>query len=131
MLEGTFNKRLDDLQCSVSRLASQQQIQEKEKSPSQKQPIPSGVHEEGSYSNSNSKLNEVKAIITLRSGKDLTYPVDFVVLDIEPIAAGANYVYHLGKTILGHLQCSHQLQEWCHETHLRKHDFRAQHLPSE
>ena len=74
MLEGTFNKRLDDLQCSVSRLASQQQIQEKEKSPSQKQLIPSGVHEEGSYSNSNSKLNEAKAIITLRSGKELTKP---------------------------------------------------------
>ena len=74
MLEGTFNKRLDDLQCSVSKLASQQQIQEKEKSPSQKQPIPSGVHEECSYSNPNSKLNEVKAIITLRSGKELTKP---------------------------------------------------------
>ena len=74
MLEGTFNKRLDDLQCSVSRLASQQQIQEKEKSPSQKQPIPNGLHEEGSYINSNSKLNEVKAIITLRSGKELTKP---------------------------------------------------------
>ena len=72
MLEGTFNKRLDDLQCSVSRLTSQQQIKEKEQSPSQRQPIPSGVHEEDSYSNSNPKLNEVKAIVTLRSGKELT-----------------------------------------------------------
>ena len=74
MLEGTFNKRLDDLQYSVSRLTSQQQIQEKEKSPSQKQPIPSGVHEEGSYSNSNPKFKEVKEIVTLRSGKELTKP---------------------------------------------------------
>ena len=74
MLEGTFNKRLYDLHCSVSRLTSQQQIQEKEKSPSQKQPIPSGIHEEGSYSNSNPKLKEVKAIVTLRSGKELTKP---------------------------------------------------------
>ena len=74
MLEDTFNKRLDDLQCSVSRLASLQQIHEKEKSPSQKQLIPCGVHEEGSYSNPNSKLNEVNAIITLRSGKELTKP---------------------------------------------------------
>ena len=74
MLEGTFNKRLDDLQYLVSRLTSQQQIQEKEKSPSQKQPIPSGVHEDGSYSNSNPKFKEVKAIITLRSGKELTKP---------------------------------------------------------
>ena len=74
MLEGSFNKRLDDLQCSVFRLTSQQQIQEKEKSPSQKQPIPSEIHEEGSYSNSNPKLKEVKAIVTLRSGKELTKP---------------------------------------------------------
>ena len=74
MLEGNFNKRLDDLQYLVSRLTSQQQIQEKEKSPSQKQPIPNGVHEEGSYSNSNPKFKEVKAIVTLRSGKELTKP---------------------------------------------------------
>ena len=74
MLEGTFNKILDDLQCSVSRLTSQQQIQEKGKFPSQKQPNSSGLHEEGSSSNPNSKLNEVKAIITLRSGKELTRP---------------------------------------------------------
>ena len=72
MLESTFNKRLDDLQCSVSRLTSQQQIKEKEQSPSQRQPIPSGVHEEDSYRNSNPKLKEVKAIFTLRSGKELT-----------------------------------------------------------
>ena len=44
-LEGSFNKRLDDLQCSISRLNSQQQIQEKGKFPSQKQPNPSGLHE--------------------------------------------------------------------------------------
>ena len=72
MLEGNFNKRLDGLQCSVSKLTSQQQIKEKEQSPSQRQPIPSGVHEEDSYSNSNPKLKEVKAIVTLRSGKELT-----------------------------------------------------------
>ena len=73
-LEGTFNKRLDDLQCSISRLTSQQQIQEKGKFPSQKQPNSSELHEEGSSSNPSSKLNEVKAIITLRSGKELTMP---------------------------------------------------------
>ena len=35
---------------------------------------PSGLHEESSSSDSISKLNEVKAIITLRSGKELTKP---------------------------------------------------------
>ena len=73
-LEGTFNKRVDDLQYSVFRLTSQQKMQEKGKFPSQKQPIPNGLHEEISSSDPNSKLNEVKAIITLRSGKELTKP---------------------------------------------------------
>ena len=36
-LEGTFNKRFDDLQYSVSRLTSQQQMREKGKFPSEKQ----------------------------------------------------------------------------------------------
>ena len=71
-LEGTFNKIFDDLQYSVSRLTSQQQMQEKGKFPSQKQPNPSGLYEESSSNDLNSKLNEVKAIITLRSGKKLT-----------------------------------------------------------
>ena len=68
-LEGTFNKRLDDLQHSVSRLTSQQQMQDKGKFPSQKQQNPNELHEESSSSDPNSKLNGVKAIITLRSGK--------------------------------------------------------------
>ena len=49
-------------------------MQEKGKFPSQKQPNPSGLHEEGFSSDPISKLNKVKAIITLRSGKELTNP---------------------------------------------------------
>ena len=52
----------------------QQKIQEKGKFPSQEQPNPSGLHEKSSSSDPNSKLNEVKEIITLRSGKELTKP---------------------------------------------------------
>ena len=89
-LEGTFNKRIDDLQYSVSRLTSQHQMQEKGKFPSKKQPNPSGLHEESSSSDPNSKLNEVKAIITLRSGKELTKASPKAInpeqeaIDIEP-----------------------------------------------
>ena len=89
-LEGTFNKRLDDLQCSVSKLTSQQQMQKKGKFPSQKKKTPNGLHEESSSSDPNSKLNEVKAIITLRSGKALTKPSPKVIdpeqeaVDAEP-----------------------------------------------
>ena len=49
-------------------------MQEKGKFPSEKQQNPNGLHEESASSDPNSKLNEVKAIITLRSGKELTKP---------------------------------------------------------
>ena len=49
-------------------------MQEEGKFPSQTQPNPKGLHEEGSSSGPNSKLNEVNEIITLRSGKELTKP---------------------------------------------------------
>ena len=48
-------------------------MQEKGKFPSQTQPNPRGLHEVSS-SIPNSIMNEVKAIITLRSGKELTQP---------------------------------------------------------
>ena len=46
-------------------------MQEKGKFPSQTQSNPRGVHEVSSSSESNPKMDEVKAIITLRSGKEL------------------------------------------------------------
>ena len=49
-------------------------MQEKGKFPSQTQPNPRGLHEVSSSSDPNSRMNEVKAIITLRSGKELTQP---------------------------------------------------------
>ena len=50
-------------------------MQEKGKFPSQTQPNPRGVHEVSSSSEPNPKVDEVKAIITLRSGKELKQPV--------------------------------------------------------
>ena len=73
-LEGTVNKKLDDPQYPFSRLTIQQQVQEKGKFPSQTQPNPKGLHEVSSSNDPNSKLNEVKVIITLRSGKELIKP---------------------------------------------------------
>ena len=46
---------------------------EKGRFPSQTLPNPKGVHEIGS--SSNSRFNEVKVIITLRSGKEIEQPV--------------------------------------------------------
>ena len=63
------------------------------------------------------------------------YRVDFVVLDTEPAAAGANYVpIILGRPFLATSEmvlCTYQLPKWCYATHLRKHDLRTQHLPLE
>ena len=49
-------------------------MQEKGKFPSQTQPNPRGLHEVSSSSDPNSRMDEVKAIITLRSGKELKQP---------------------------------------------------------
>ena len=81
-MEGTLNKKLenlqseisqkfDNLQYSISRLTNQQHVQEKGKFPSQTQPNPRGVHVVSFSSEPNPRMDEVKAIITLRSGKEL------------------------------------------------------------
>ena len=49
-------------------------MQKKGKFPSQTQPNPRGLHEVSSSSEPNSRMDEVKAIITLRSGKELKQP---------------------------------------------------------
>ena len=48
-------------------------VQEKGRFPSQTLPNPKGVHEIGS--SSNPRMDEVKAISTLRSGKEIEQPV--------------------------------------------------------
>ena len=67
-------KKIDNLQYSISRLTNQQQVQEKGKFPSQTQQNPKGVHQITSASDPTSKMDEVKAIITLRSGKKVDQP---------------------------------------------------------
>ena len=61
----------ENLQYSISRLTNQQQVREKGKFPSQTQPNPRGVHELSSSSEPNHRIDEVKAVITLRSGKEI------------------------------------------------------------
>ena len=70
-----ISQKYDNLQYSISRLTNQQQVQEKGKFPSQTQPNPRGVHELSSSSELNPKIDEVKAVITLRSGKGVKQPV--------------------------------------------------------
>ena len=69
-VESSLNRKLDSMHSEISRL-SNQQGSEKRKFPSQTQQNPKGVHEIGSASDPNVRIDEVKAVVTLRSGKEL------------------------------------------------------------
>ena len=74
-VESSLNQKIDnmhfELQSFITRLSSQQQGSEKGKFPSQTQQNPKGVHEIGSTSDPNARIDKVKAVVTLRSGKEL------------------------------------------------------------
>ena len=74
-LEGSLNQKIDNLQSSITRLTNQQQVQEQGKFPSQTLPNPRGVHEIGSASNPAPRMDGLKAVVTLRSGKQVDQPV--------------------------------------------------------
>ena len=57
------------------------EVQEKGRFPSQTLLNPKGVHEIGS--SRNSKMDEVKAIITLRSGKEIEQPMSMIAEETE------------------------------------------------
>ena len=60
---------MDNMHSEISRLSNQQlQDSEKGKIPSQSQ---KGMHEVGSTNDENVRIDEVKAVVTLRSGKEL------------------------------------------------------------
>ena len=73
-LQAEIFEKYDNLQYSISRLSNQQQVQEKGKFPFQTQPNPKGLHEVSSSSEPSSRMDEVKVIITLSSGKELNQP---------------------------------------------------------
>ena len=72
-LESNLNQKIDNLQYSITKINNLLEVQERGRFPSQTLSNPKGVHEVGS--SSNSRMDEVKAIITLRSGKEIEQPV--------------------------------------------------------
>ena len=74
-LQNDLNQKIDNLQYSITRLTNQQQVQEQGKLPSQTQPNPRRVHELSFSIEAAPMMDEVKAIITLRSGKQVDQPV--------------------------------------------------------
>ena len=68
-VENSLNRKLDNMHSEISRLSNQQlQDSEKGKVPSKSQ---KGMHEIGSTNDANVRIDEVKAVVTLRSGKEL------------------------------------------------------------
>ena len=74
-LHNSLNQKIDTLQSSITSLTNQQQVKEQGRFPSQALPNPRGVHELSYASEPAPKMDEVKAIITLRSGKEIEQPV--------------------------------------------------------
>ena len=72
-LESNLNQKIDNLQYSITKINNILEVQERGRFPSQTLPNPKAVHEVGSSSNSG--MDEVKAIITLRSGKEVDHPM--------------------------------------------------------
>ena len=75
-LERNLNQKIDNLQYSITKINNLLEVQERGRFPSQTLQNPKGVHEVGSSSNSG--MDEVKAIITLRSGKEIEQPVPMI-----------------------------------------------------
>ncbi|KAL6332434.1 hypothetical protein AAG906_007993 [Vitis piasezkii] len=84
-VESTLNKRMDgmqndisqkfdNIQYSISRLTNLNIVQENGRFPSQPHQNPKGVHEVESQEGESSQMKDVKALITLRSGKKIEKP---------------------------------------------------------
>ena len=75
-VKSSLNRKLDNMHSEISRLSNQQmQGSGKGKVPSQSQQHQKGVHEIGSTNDPNVRIDEVKAVVTLRSGKELRIAV--------------------------------------------------------
>ena len=80
----SLNRKMDSMHSEISRLSNQQlQGSEKGKPLSQTLKNQKGVHEIGSTNDPNVRIDEVKAVVTLRSGKELR-PAVPVLADAAP-----------------------------------------------
>ncbi|RVW80373.1 Retrovirus-related Pol polyprotein from transposon 17.6 [Vitis vinifera] len=82
-MQNDLYQKIDNIQYSISRLTNLNTVNEKGKFPSQPSQNPKGVHEVETQEGDSSKLREVKAMITLRSGKEVDQPLPKVRQDEE------------------------------------------------
>ena len=74
-LHKSLNQKIDTMQSSISGMNNQPQVLEKVRFPSQTLPNPRRVHELSFPSEPAKRMDEVQAIITLSSGKEMEQPV--------------------------------------------------------
>ena len=68
-LQRDLNQKIDNLQYSITRITNFLEVREKGRFPTQTQPNPRGIHEIGYARSPTPRMDKVKAIITLRSGR--------------------------------------------------------------
>ena len=86
-VESSLNKKLDNMHSEISKLSNQQlQSSEKKKAPFQAQQYQKVVNEIGLSEDPNAGTDEVKAVITLRSGKELKSVVPELVKSTPSVA---------------------------------------------
>ncbi|KAL6315786.1 hypothetical protein AAG906_008171 [Vitis piasezkii] len=77
-MQNDLSQKIDNLQYSISRLTNLNTVQEKGRFPSQPHQNPKGIHEVETHEGESSQVRDVKALITLRSGKRLTNYVPII-----------------------------------------------------
>ena len=73
-IQNDLSQKIDNLQYSISRLTNLNTVQEKEKFLSQPHQNLKGIHEVEAHEGESSQVRDVKALITLRSGKKVEPP---------------------------------------------------------
>ena len=73
-MQNDLSQKIDNLQYSISRLTNHNIVHEKGRFPSQPHQNPKGIHEVEAHEGESSQVRDVKALITLRSGKEVELP---------------------------------------------------------
>ena len=73
-MQNDLSQKIDNLQYLISRLTNLNTMQGKGRFPSQPHQNPKGIHEVETHEGESSQVRDVKALITLRSGKKVESP---------------------------------------------------------
>ena len=101
-MQNDLSQKIDNVQYVISRLTNLNTVQEKGKFHSQPHQNPKSIHDVQAQEGESSKVREVKAVITLRSGKEVDLPTSKPKHDEESVAekekSGENKGKRKGKS---------------------------------